>query len=904
MTPRSTPPISKLLLLSLAAVTVATTGQAIAQDEEEEEPKKLQRIEVTGTQIDRVDIEGTSPVTSFSREEIERSGVTTLQELIRELPAAGPGSFNTQNDSQDDTSSGTAAISLRGLGASSTLTLVNGRRVVRAAQAQDITTGFVDLNSIPISAIERVDILKDGASPVYGTDAIAGVVNIILRDDYEGFQIEVGTGTSSEGDADEDTIEMVWGTSYEGGNAVVTLNHLKRDILIMNDRDFSRTANLTARGGPDFRSSSGNPGSYAPEGLSFRPDPACPAGRTVGSFCRFDYGPFLSMIPRAERTGLFVHVDQEFTDSLTGFTDIMVHQNSSFLSASPSPAFTILGGFTIPADHPNNPFADDPETAGRDLTRIRRRLTELGPRQDDTDATFFNATFGLEGQFPLGDNLWNWEATYQYGMNSVDETGVNGYVNARIMQQMLNNGTFNPFGCDAGPECSAAPLAESPEAIQDILDNARNPDLPPNVANALETQTFRISKSHLRVYNLKANGALFELPAGPAFASVGIQRRESDVKDIPDEQYLRGEIVGTESTFVLGNREVDAAFGELILPITKWAELQTAFRYEDYSDFGSTTNPKIGLLLKPTEDIRVRGTWSESFRAPSLAELGNISDESPFLIDPLRCPVTNDPQDCGEQETIVRFQPTTGLEPEESESINLGAVWQVTDEFSTSFDYWQIEVDNLIGTNNQFLLNQEAGNPDIVVRFPRTERDEELGIPGRIRFIRGRRINFGTEEVEGFDLNLNYQLQTAAMGRFSWNFLWTHFLTHDRVTTPGGEVTDLVGEWDQARGLGRPQDKILSGVDWSRGALGASLRANYRSEFSDVPGFDLNRDVDSHLTFDGQVRYSFLNHHRVSLSVQNIFDEEPPLVLGLNTAFSNQDNPVGRFWMLRYQYRM
>lgn len=899
MTPTKTPPTHKLLVLGLATAVAFMAAPAMAQDDEDD-TAELQRIEVTGTKIDRVDIEGTSPVTSFSREDIENSGVTTLQELLRELPSAGPGSFNTQNDSQDDTSSGTAAISLRGLGASSTLTLVNGRRLVQAAQAQDITTGFVDLNSIPISAIERVDILKDGASPVYGTDAIAGVVNIILRDDYEGFEVTVGTGTSSEGDADEDIIEMVWGTSYEGGNAVVTLNHMKRDILIMNDRDFSRTANLTDRGGPDFRSSSGNPGSYNPGGQGFRPDPACPAGRNDGTFCRFDYGPFLSMIPRAERTGLFVHADKEFTDNMSGFTDIQVHQNSSFLSASPSPAFTVLGGFTIPANHPNNPF--DPELG--DLVNVRRRLTELGPRQDDTDATFFNATFGLEGSFPLGDNLWNWEASFQYGMNNVDETGVSGYINSRVMQEMLNDGTFNPFGCLAGPECTAAPLADSPEAIEDILDNAQNPDLPPEVANRLETTTHRISKSHLRVYNLEANGALFDLPAGPAVGSIGYERRESDVKDIPDEQYLRGEIVGTESTFVLGKREVDAVFGELILPVTDWAEVQTAIRYEDYSDFGSTTNPKVGLLLKPTEDLRIRGTWSESFRAPSLAELGNISDESPFLVDPIRCPVTGDAQDCGEQETIVRFQPTTGLEPEESESINLGAVWQATENISTSFDYWQIEVENLIGTNNQFLLDQNADNPDVVVRFPQSQRDQELGIPGRIRFVRGRRVNFGEEEVEGFDFNFNWQWETGNAGRFIWNTQWTRFLTHDRLTAPGGDTVDLVGEWDNARGLGRPEDKIVSSLDWSMGNFGAHARANYRSEFGDVPAFAPDREVDSHLTFDAQVRYSFLQNHRVSLSAQNLLDEEPPFVAGLNSAFSNQDNPVGRFWMLRYTYRM
>lgn len=891
MTPRIIPPAPKLLLLSLAAIVGSTAGQAIAQ----EDTAELERIQVTGTQIDRVDIEGTSPIVSFSREDIENSGVTTIQELLRKLPSAGPGTFNTLNDSQDDTSSGTAAISLRGLGASSTLTLVNGRRAVQSATAQGITTNFTDLNSIPLAAIERIDILKDGASPVYGTDAIAGVVNIILRNDYEGFEFTVGTGTSGESDADEDVFQAVWGNAHDDGHVMVALNYLKRDKLINNDRDFARSADFSDRGGIDFRSSSGNPGSYAPEGQGFRPDPSCPPERNDGTFCRYDFGPFLSMQPAAERTGLYVHVDQDVTDNITGFADFQIQRNSSFLSASPSPAFTVLGGFRIPENHPNNPFPGE-----GDLANVRRRLTEFGPRQDDTDSTFFNTVLGFQGQLNLADRYWNWEASYQYGMNEVNEVGLNGYINSREMQAAFEDGSFNPFGCLAGPECQGSGL--DPESIEDVLDNAGNPDVPDDIANRLGTQTHRLAKSHMKVYNLKANGDLFELPAGPAVASVGLERRETDIKDIPDDQYLRGEIVGTESTFVLGNREVDAAFGELILPVTDWVEIQSAIRWEDYSDFGSTTNPKIGVLVKPNDDLRIRGTWSESFRAPSLAELGNISDESPNLVDPIRCPVTGDAIDCGEQETIVRFLPTEGLEPEESESINLGAAWQATENFSTSFDWWQIEVDNLIGTDNQFLLDQNADNPNVVVRFPATAEDQELGIPGRIRFVRGQRVNFGKEEVEGFDVNFNWGFDTD-YGRFGWDTQWTRFLTHDRQTAPGTDPTDLVGKFDAAVGLGRPEDKVTSALNWLGGDFGAYLRVNHESGFDDDPTF-VQREVDSWTTVDASVRYMGLPNSTISLSVQNMFDEEPPFVAASATGFSTQHNPVGQFWMVRFNYRM
>lgn len=889
----------KFLLLGLILALVGASGQAVAQDEDEDEDAaELERVEVTGTRIDRVDVEGTSPITSFSRSDIENSGVTTIQELLREVPsAAGPGTFNTFNDSQDDTSGGTAAISLRGLGASSTLTLINGRRWVRSATAQSITTAFTDLNSIPIAAIKRVDILKDGASPVYGTDAIAGVVNIILRDDFEGLEISGTYGTSHEGDADETNFQLTWGTSYDRGNIMVALNHFTRDLLIQNDRDFTRSANFTDRGGIDFRSSSGNPGSYAPEGLGFRPDPACPAERNDGTFCRFDFGPFLSLQPKEERTGLTVIGDYEITDDVSAFTELAVHRNSSFLSASPSPAFTVLGGFTIPADHPNNPF---PEEDG-DLTRVRRRLTEFGPRQQDTDLTFFNTTVGLEGSFAMGNRLWNWEASFQYGMNDVTEEGVNGFINSRLLQNALNDGSFNPFGCQAGAECTG-PVAGT-QSVEDILDNAQNPSVPPGQRN-LEVNTLRKAKSHQRIYNLEANGDIFELPGGTAYASIGYQHRENDVTDIPDIQFLRGEIVGTESTFVDGRRNVEAIFGELVLPVIDWAELQLAGRWEDYSDFGSEFSPKVGLLLRPIENFKIRGTWSESFRAPSLAELGNISDESPNLVDPIRCPVTGDAVDCGEQETIVRFLPTQGLEPETSTSYTLGGVWQATEDISLSLDWWRIEVENLIGTNNQFLLNNNADNPDVVVRFPQTQEDMELGIPGRIRFIRGRRVNFGQENVAGLDANLNWQYDAGDLGRFVWDTQYTHFLTHERRTAPGTPLVELAGRWDTAIADGRPEDAFTSRIDWAGYDFGAHLRANFRSGFDDDPNFAPDREVDSHLTFDAQVRYMGIPHSTFAVSVQNLFNEDPEFVVGSSQGRSFQDDPVGRFFTFTYTYRM
>lgn len=280
-------------------------AQADQSDQDSDEVGALEEIIVTGSRIGRdSDFESPSPITTVDREWIEATGYMNLQQLLEKIPAAGNGTFSTRGNNQDSTANGASAVSLRGLGADATLVLVNGRRVAVSSFAEGVTTSFVDINSIPVAAIERIEVLKDGASAVYGSDAVAGVVNIVLRNNFEGFEFTAGYGDTSEGDSAEQTFSAIWGTGNDDSNVTMIFDYFQNDSLFNAERPKHATANQTAFGGEDFRSSRGFPGTFVVDGVT-KVDPTCPPERNVG-VCLFDYGPFNVLIPEAERTGLII----------------------------------------------------------------------------------------------------------------------------------------------------------------------------------------------------------------------------------------------------------------------------------------------------------------------------------------------------------------------------------------------------------------------------------------------------------------------------------------------------------------------------------------------------------------------------------------------------------------------
>ncbi len=317
------------LALSITAALFASQSySAIAAEADE-----VERIEVTGSHIKRTDMEGPSPLTSISSEDIANTGVTDLIGLFTKLPMAGQGTFSTQGNSSDNTSNGGSNVSLRGLGADSTLILVNGRRVSVSPFANNIDTAFVDINNIPLAAIKRVDILKDGASATYGSDAVAGVINIVLRDDIEGAEISAKFGDTADGGGEEKNISLVWGNSTEKTSHTFALDYFDREEILYGDRDYSKSSNQAALRpndpfATDFRSSSGFPGTIAlaSDSTNRMPDTfgndVCAAEDIVGNLCRYDYAPVMTSVPATERASFIYMGKYEINDNLQGFAEL------------------------------------------------------------------------------------------------------------------------------------------------------------------------------------------------------------------------------------------------------------------------------------------------------------------------------------------------------------------------------------------------------------------------------------------------------------------------------------------------------------------------------------------------------------------------------------------------------
>ncbi|WP_287817440.1 TonB-dependent receptor plug domain-containing protein, partial [Idiomarina sp.] len=312
----------KYSLCALAIGAAFASPVSFAQDQENQaEDDALERIQVTGSRISRTDMEGASPVEVIDRESIEASGFNNLQQLLERLPSAGVGTFSTQGNSQDTTANGAAAISLRGFGADSTLVLLNGRRVAVSSFAEGVANSFVDINSIPVAAIERIDILKDGASAIYGSDAVAGVVNIILRDDFVGTELTASHGgTTGDANYEETSMSLVWGTGGDDSNTTMILDYWKNTSITGAEFGRNGTANQSPWGGNDFRSSRGFPGSFIVDGEE-QPDPDCPEDSLVGTRCVFDYGPYAQIFPEAERVGAIIQSRKEFSRDVEGYIE-------------------------------------------------------------------------------------------------------------------------------------------------------------------------------------------------------------------------------------------------------------------------------------------------------------------------------------------------------------------------------------------------------------------------------------------------------------------------------------------------------------------------------------------------------------------------------------------------------
>jgi iron complex outermembrane receptor protein len=772
-----------------------------------QETETLAEVVVTGSRLVRSDLSAPSPTTVINQDAVQLSGDTTVETVINELPQLSAGNNSSVNSAGG---SGVLTANLRGLGAARTLTLVNGRRFIPANSA-----GSVDLATIPNSLVERVEIITGGASAVYGSDAIAGAVNFILRDDFEGLEVSTQYGETSESDGKSVQYDVMFGSNFaeDRGNVTMYASHSTRDPVMMQDRDFSAIP-LNAALGP---SGSGNiPGGRVslsgaqmaalnvgggpgviptgPEGCTTRVNSIrFGANGAVLRHCDpetlYNYAAGNYLLRPLERTQFSGLARYAFSEHAEAYADVhYALAENEFQQAADSLSivtgtnsyFEVLNYATNPVLSPdvralfvNNPQIFDPTGSGnaRISGGIARRVDELGLRNFSFERNTIGTTLGVRGDFPLAGYTWRWDVFGQYQRSRTDETvrgtmsparlslGLNSTTNASgqivCVTQVLGCVPVNPFGTGS----------ISPEAAA-FISPARS-------------STDRFERS---VAGASLAGEFFKLPAGPLSVALGAEYRSDDYRFLPGATDLAREYGAPSRGITAGGYDVSEVFGEIRVPLlsdmpfANVLALEGAIRYSDYSNFGSVETWRAGLEWGPVEWLRFRGAYNVAIRAPGINELfAPITEGFSPGNDP--CAAVRNPSQaqkdfCVQQgvpaaeinsfvQTALGFSQLSGgnpnLKEETSDTMTIGAVVRLPflDRFNLAVDYYEIEVEDAIDTiNAQTTL-------DVCYQILDASSEPCRAITrlpgtGQVFQVRASNSNIGLLSVKGVDLTADY----------------------------------------------------------------------------------------------------------------------------------------------------
>ena len=718
--------------LAVGATALAGTGIAFAQESAApagEEATTLDRIEVTGSRIKRTDIETSQPVFTLNRDEIQAQGLTSIGDVIQNLTAQGSALNTTMNNGGN----GETRVSLRNLGSQRTLVLVNGKRWVGGTGLG----GAIDLNTIPTAAVERIEVLKDGASTIYGSDAIAGVVNVILRQNFEGAEANAFIGQFDKGDGTRQSYDFTVGSASERWSSMFGVGYVKEDPVMAGDREISAVPVFGST--TNFGGSSTRPdGNFCISRISttfallpaqrrvrlLHPDrvPA-PSVPTRAPVDLYNFAPTNFLLTPQERISLFANGSLDITDNLRfkAMAQYNERRSAQLLAANPIVLGFPAGDSTvISADSIYNPY-------GQDINWIQYRPNESGGRQFNQNiaTTVFN--LGFEGTLNLADKPFDWEAGYIYGRNSANNT-TNGLFQISAIQAGLGPSFI---AADGTPTCGT-PTAPIAGCVPVNMLSGLN-SMTPEMLDFISFEAHDVFEYKMKNYYANIGGDLFDLPGGPLAFSLGAEHRVESGFDHPDALIDGGDTTGNARTATNGSYSVDEAYLELAIPVladlpfAKLLDFSVATRYSDYSNFGNTLNSKFGFRWKPIDDLMVRGNWSEGFRAPSIAELfTGQGDSFPSVNDPCASQlaghaepehsgqVSRRRQHCrtGRTRRNSQIRITVGgnpdLGPETSTSKTLGVVYSPSwvQGLDLSLDWWQIDIDTAIVTQTaQDILN-------------------------------------------------------------------------------------------------------------------------------------------------------------------------------------------------------
>ena len=842
-----------------------------------EDATVIDEVIVTGSLL-RGPGESPSPVTVISRADLDARGAGSIADVLTTLPqsyagSATPGTLLTLNDTQGSNSSLSTGVNLRGLGEDSTLVLVNGRRIAGTGSRGE----FADLSTIPGAALERVDVLLDGASALYGSDAVGGVVNVILRRSFDGQESRVRVATA-QGGAEDLTASHLMGTSWSSGSALISYEYQDAGALNSGDRAYTATGDLRPWGGLDYRGIYGAPGNIARfdaglgayvSAFAIRPGAdgvaRTPADFAAGQANLSNRRNGVDLLPNQERQTAYARFRQDLGSRIELSGDLRWSDRSyEYASLSGGGLYTV----TSANPHFVSPNGSTSHLIAYDFGR------ELGPTERSgrsrSLATTLGADIDLGGSWSL-DVYGSWAEEMNYGAQE-------NQINTTFLNEALGSIADNP----------ATPFNASRDGYLNLFGSgsANNAAVLDFISQGFDRDWAR---NRVETVNAVVDGVLIELPGGSLKLAAGANYRRETLRN--RSAAFRSGVTPAESALTFRTREIQAAFfevraplvgGDFTLPGVHRLELSVAARTEDYSDFGSTTNPKVGLIWEPFEGLTTRASWGTSFRAPALTE----------LYERVQIGAANLASPTGSQLTLIHLGGNTELQPEEAESLTVGFEVRRPNGLRFGANYFDILFDDRIGRPASSNLTTVLSNPSLTpfLTFVNPgSNPADLALvqsylaspfylqPGQYPaanfrvILDGRWANTGELRTRGVDFNAGYGFDLGRY-RVDVDAGGSYVLEYSRKLTPVApreQLVDLVGY---------PADlRLQAAARWSFEDWGGRIGLNYVDDYRTLT----NVKVASWTTVDAQIRWSpsgrfGLDGVDIALSAQNLLDEDPP----------------------------
>jgi iron complex outermembrane receptor protein len=903
-----------------APVATAPAAQAAPSDNE------VEAVVVTGSLLRRTDTATPSPVTVQTSGELKAQGITTVADAIRSLSADNSGSIPAAFG--NGFAAGSTGVALRGLTVNSTLVMIDGLRNANYPLADDGQRGFVDLNTIPFNAVDRIETLKDGASSLYGADAIGGVVNIIMKSNFQGQSADASFGTSQHGGGDQYRFNGEIGhgdLDADKYNVYLDVEYQKDQKIRVSQRGYPyNTFDLSGipggtndnpqAGGSTFygdvkRATLSTPGDLtsgvAVDGQAWRPLRACSSsaplttdprlddnGNSLGTYCAQNTATFGDIQPQEERAGVYGRFSFKPADNFQGYLSVSYMQTKTVVDGTPNTISSSTpnnySNLTLPALlsdgslNPNNPFAAEGYNA-----LIKYRFSDL-----NNTSTYMNRMARIVTGVKGDTAGWNYQANLVLAHGWLDSQ-VNGFVSAKQLMADIADGSYN------------------------FIDPSKNSQA---VRDALSPTLAKTSKTNMDSFNFSAARPVFALPGGDAQFAFGGEFRYESVSDPALNPYNDAQGLGNARTE--GEHTVASAFGELDLPVTTMIDVNLSGRYDHYSDFGGNFSPKIGLKFTPIKTVALRATYSKGFRAPSFSEAGNSASQgfTTFSFDADKYQAFKDSHGNNEYTKNYSLSSITtanpDLKPEKSDSYTAGAVWAPTRTFSVSLDYYHIKKTNVIAQASAAtaIAAYYAGDAipaGYTVVADAADPEHPTALP-RILSVASPYINADSLVTSGLDLNVQASFYLPYDIKLTSNLDATTIF--DFKYTQDGTTYNYVGKeapYVLSSGAGTPKNRVSWSNTVERGPLHVTGTLSYVSGMREEDdsytdgclygdsGF--NCRVKSFTTVDLTGAYDVTEKATIYADVMNLFDTgpmfDPANYAGVNwNPTYSQSGAVGRFF--------